>query len=517
MSGDSHRAGTGLLARRAGAFLVPFAALVAWMAWVIVPERSDAFVVMLAEMALLSSFFGLAAVRHPQGEVRVSDPLVVLGLVFFYYYMFPAIKWSSGLRFGLEHDSSIRLVSPIVVWVQWMHIAFMGGVLAAYLASAPLKHIAPIPLDAYNRLLPRGRPVAILGILPFLLTILDRIVREGSILPQRNYGAAWGETIEATTEANRLGGADQFIVQLLSKVYFIPSILFGIGLGLVLAQRLREGRKVAALMLLGIAPVLMFLSGGSRGFVAMPFLMAVVVADMLAGPIKKRYLLALALVGMAFFNAFSIYRGVQDQGFSAALESTTTELQTRNEQQFEATEDSSMLVKEAYALAYTDATGEMVREDYFLRSVLSLLPVQVLPDKANWETTAGFLSRALLGTRGVEAGGGVAGATMADGYMYAGVVGVILLAVVLGLILGLTERYLLAPRIDGGASFLHVALFLTWTCQLFSFARSELASVLIQLIYYLVLPLGAAKLLLRGPLAAQWYARLPWLARARKT
>ncbi len=509
--------GTGLLRRRVGAFLVPFAVLVAWMGWVIAPERSEIFPVLLLEFATLSAFFGVAAARHPQGEVRVSDPLVVLGLVFFYYYVYPAIKWSSGMRFGLEHDNSVRLLVPIVSWVQWMHVVFMGGVLVAYLASAPLRHLGPVPLEHYSKSLPAGRPAAILGILPFLLTILDRIIREGSILPQRTYGAAWGETIQATSQANRLGGADQFVGQMLSKIYFIPSILFGIGLGLVLAKRLAEGRRLGALMLLGIAPVLMFLSGGSRGFVAMPFLMAVLVADMLAGPIRKRYLLALGLAGMAFFNAFSIYRGVQDQGFAAAMESTTSELQHRNEQQFEATEDSSMLVKEAYALAYTDASGETVRPDYFMRSVLSLLPVQILPDKATWETTAGILSQALLGSRSVEAGGGVAGATMADGYFYAGVIGVIALAIVLGLVLGLTQRYLLAPRVQGGASFLHAALFMTWLCQLFNFARNELGGVFIQIVYYLVLPLGLGWFFLRGPMAARWYARLPWLPRPRKT
>ena len=127
------------------------------------------------------------------------------------------------------------------------------------------------------------------------------------------------------------------------------------------------------------------------------------------------------------------------------------------------------------------------------------MPSQIFPDKLNMQFTRDILSEKILGSHSAEAGFGSAGAAIGDGYRIAGIWGVPLLASIFGVILGLTERFVIGTSIwHLDVSIFRIAIFAGLCGWTFLIIRSDLAELLQTILYNSVLPLLVVSALLPG-------------------
>lgn len=469
--------------------------------------RADALPAMLMSITAWVTVLGVGMFRDLNGQIRVGDPLVMMLAIYFYYFINPGITWLHGANLALSGPATVIISSELVSQIQTLHVIFMLIASGAYFAVVRPFRVQRMSAEEAEAWLPAPRTVLLIAFVPLLLVIVQRIVSDGTILPTRNYGAEWQSGQESMNEARRVGGGDQVALQLFSKIYFVPAILQGLGLGVWLCRSIARRSRWGLALFAVTMPVVMLLAGGARSGVALPFLMAVLIADHLVGPLRWRWILAGALVGLTFFNAFAVYRGVQDQGFSRAVESTREQLATEREASQASTEDSVMLVKEALMVTLVDRGAPTHGGIYFVENVLSLLPQQMYPDKLLWVPTGAQLTRLLIGRTAADEGtSGVAGSIVADGYQIERELGLMILALVMGAIYGLAAR---AVGIGAGhprrAQLVQLCIFLTYVPQAYNYVRSDLGQVLVQLLYHLLIPLVGAKML-RGVVSGEaWY------------
>lgn len=430
-------------------------------------------------------------VREPTRRLRISDPGVLVLLFSAYYFLWPAVQWGQGKAFWLEGD--FQLNSVVVARVQQLHAVFLlafGITWAAIrpkLASAPL---APAALAA----LPRGKFLLAVGLLPILYETLQRLATTGSFRPTADYGEMWFKLQDNVTATRSIGGSEYIANQILGKLWFLPLMALGLGLGLTMTRLIGERRWTALALFHAMFPVLMYLNPGGRSAIIGPYIIALVVADSLVGPLQWKFIAAVTSGGVAFFNFYGVFRGVQTQQLSSAIEATQTAISAT---EVVKSEESAMLVKEAYTLVWVDSTGYSRGISYFTESTLSLLPQQIVPEKTAWMNSANFLSRELLG-RDADYGAGVAGAVIADGYMIYRHLGVAVLALVYACLLALAVRAILID-VERTPLYRHL-LLAVFASQCFLLIRGDLLLVLNQIIFYLLLPAGVLQLLwIRSP------------------
>jgi len=461
---------------------------IAYIGYGVDESRAAGMPAMMMEYAVWIGLLGVAMMRSPNATLRVSDPYLMLLGLGFNFLVFPGILWLHGADMERRWYEFGRIRMDIFVQLQALHVIFMVSLSALYFGIAP-RHRYTLIEEASSAPLPDGRPWIVVGLLPMLYSTVQRIITTGSITATQNYGEAWASNYADVTATHAEGGSALVASQFLGKVWFLPWLVLGIGEGLLLAKLLKQGRRLPLVLFALQAPVLLLLNSGGRSVIAAPFLIAVVVADMLAGPIRWRWVLSLGSVAMVGLNFFGFYRAYRERDFGEAFAMANEQFSTVSRSESVSVEGTIMLMKEHFAIAWTEANNYSRGLSYFTESILGLLPQQIVPDKLRFMNTTTFLSRAFLG-READRGGGVAGSIIADGYMIGRELGVLLLGTVLGALAGGINRALSWSGHRAGAQPMlwQVVLLVSWSSQSIPFFRNDLSTVISQLFSVVGIP-----------------------------
>jgi hypothetical protein len=449
----------------------------------------------------------VAATCCPGRILRISDPVVLtLGLSVL-YLIYPSIAWCQGER--LPFDVGITADTASLLFL--LHALFFLGLIAGYKCTAPRPR-ADIQVDV--RRLPSPWPLFFGAMVPLLATTVARLVSGGGLISNSTYGANWFALQASVNEAHATGGVGYVLVQIMSKISSYPIIAQGIGAGLLLARATMRPRKsgVPGLILICAAAGAMALFGiGSRSPSIIYVLVALIFFDVIAGPLRWRMIAPFAAAGLVFFFLFGYVRRYYDQGFRQAFEVGYQEYRS-DQSANNAGEFTGMLAKEALAVQITPERG--FDGMYFVHGVLSLVPSQILPGKMNWTPMRDVLSRRLLGSIAADAGAGVDGTSVGDGYAVAGAPGVFILAALFGIILGQVRKWGTRDAKGGNhPELLRVALMAGLTGFTVILIRSDLAGVLTYVVYVLLIPWWVLRLLLPGnqhwlrPVPLMWHMR----------
>jgi hypothetical protein len=443
----------------------------------------------------------IAAVRAtPTRTLRISNPLVLTLIVSAVYLIYPSITWCQGERmpYGIDIDGSTA--SQLF----YLHTLFFIGITTGYVFAAPRK-TKEVHLDPRN--VPGVWMPLLLGTLPLLLTAAYRVVNGGSLISTATYGEEWFQMQSSINGARASGGVQYLLVQTAQKMAFYVIVAQGIAWGLLLVRSARSpGKQLCTLALIcGSAVVMILLGNGSRSPAMISVLIALVFADLTTGKLTWRILVPLGAAGMVCFLMLGYFRVYRDLGFYEALHVGYEEYQ-RSRSADAASEFTVMLVKEAVTLEIAHEKG-FEGGAYLVHGVLVMVPIQLIPGKANWAITRDLLSTRLLG-RSAELGSGVAGTAVGDGYLFAGETGVFALAGLFGIILGRVRTWgMHGPRVHTGPVFLKLVLLAGFTGFCYVLIRSDLGEVLTCVVYTVVIPWWV----LSGLLAVRsaWLAVVP--------
>lgn len=492
--------------------LTAMAVVVSLYAWQVTVEgRITGLAAVVAEIFALFGAAVALVLRDPEGRLRLSNPAVLLLGWMFYYFVKPALAWLQGYGMALESPTTILLDTELVSRVQHAHCYFILAFYTAYLLLAPRDVPAPFPRGAAALTLKPWSFIGV-GLLPYLANIIERLATSGSVLATESYGDFIASGAQNLESSRNEGGAGYLITQIMSKVWYLPIMSFGVGLFLLLTRYLRERRRVAAAMLFAQVPLLLLLGNGGRSYTAFPFLIALILVDALSSPLPWLRYLPLAVGAIQAFNFYGVFRGFQSEGPTGAINASLEFMRTQRE--VLNTEDGIMLTKEAYCLFLSEHGYPAKGIGYFFDSIVLLLPAQIAPSKVLIRSTGEFLSDELLGYR--RGGSGVAGTMIGDGFLIGGDLGVVVLAAVLGTILSLMMRWAMAGR--DGPRFWRYALVILLTAQMPQYVRADLVVVLTQLVYYLVIPALVIQLLLGAGVIQRevWEAKIPLVSRSRR-
>jgi hypothetical protein len=330
----------------------------------------------------------------------------------------------------------------------------------------------------------RVSPLVLAGLATYILTAIERIISTGNILATTNYGENMARDLDASMEAHAEGGAGLIITQILSKIWYYPTMALGLGYAVVISKMFASRRWSALAIFLAQVPLLLVLGSGSRSAKIYPFLLAFVVADALAGPIRWWRALPLVYLGIQFFDLYGVFRGHQNKTFGDAIDATSQDINRMADVVM--TEDAGMLTKEAYCVLVSQHGGrEYQGLSYFGNQLIQILPGQIVPEKATVFNMSEFLSNELIGYGRYASG--TAGAMVGDGLFMGGTIGVIVLSALLGLIFGLVVRWGMSPT-NGRPMLLRYCLMLMISVQSTQNIRADLGVVLIQTLYWLVIP-----------------------------
>ncbi|MDB4929459.1 MAG: hypothetical protein JWM10_1943 [Myxococcaceae bacterium] len=507
-------AGPRLPAKSLVALALPFCLLVVGVAYIAgytEEHRAAGLTAVLLEFAVWIGLLTVAMFRSPGMMLRISDPYVLMLGLGLNFLVSPGVIWLHGADLERQWFEMGRIRIDIFVQLQWLHVMFMLAFSAMYFALAPRHEIQPIG-DDQTALLPRGAPWIVVGLLPFALTVAQRIVTTGSLFATQSYGQVWASDYAAVTATHAEGGSALVATQFLGKVWFLPWLILGIGEGLLLANLIRQRKRWPLLLFAAQAPVLLVLNSGGRSVIAAPFLIALLVADILVGPLRWRWVVAIGGAALFGLNFFGFYRGYRDREFGEAFSMAEEQFNTVSRTEGFSAEGSVMLIKEHFAVAWTDANNYSSGLSYFTESILTLLPQQLVPEKLRFLNTSTFLSREILGSA-ANSGGGIAGAMIADGYMIGRELGVVVLGAVLGTIAaGVTFSLGHGAKIGGervGPRLWQVVLLVSWSFQGIAFYRADLTVILSQIATLLVVPALCFSLWVSLSPGSPWGRRVP--------
>lgn len=424
----------------------------------------------------------LIARKNPGTVLRVGDPGVLIMLWFAAYLLYPSLIWYMGGQIPHESLFSIHLYISLF----WMHGFFMIGFAVTYVLISK-----PVPatggrVDADR--LPSGWPLLLVSLLPAVLGILGRILVGGGLLVQGSYGDVWYAEVSSLLSAQEAGGLSYIAAQLKGKAWFYLAMMQGIGAGLLLTTAWATGKRRWRTLLLVMGLVILFLivGSGGRSAVLMVVIISLALSDLLAGPVRLRYLIALAIVGLLAFEFMAFFRTYRDEGFDQAMGLSVDALRRR--EVGELSEFPSMLTKEAVAVRFFSEVGPD-GPVYLVQSVLALVPSQFVPGKLAWQHTSRIILDLLLGPSAYYLGKGTAGATVADGYRLAGIIGIPMLGAILGLGWGLVQRWAVSGWQGASRpSLLQLALLATSCAWTFNAVRGSLSTFFVTVIYYVVVP-----------------------------
>jgi hypothetical protein len=467
-------------------------ALSVYAAEVAVEARAAALTWVIVEIFTLCLIGGALVLRDPRGALRLSNPVLLLLGWMFYYFVKPAISWLQGYRMALESTSTVILDVEVVSRIQQLHCYFAVALFAAYFVAAPRE--VPVAM-LRDKDAPRIQPwvFVLVGLAPYLSNIIEVFLTTGRVTPGANYGDITGDLATNIESSRNEGGAGYLLTQILSKVWYLPLMSLGFGYALILSRLIMQRRRAMIALFFLQVPVLLLVGSGGRSYTAFPFLLALILTDAFVGPLRWLRFVPLAGIALPLFDLYGVYRGFQHEGPTAALSSSLNEMQ-RNTDMVN-TEEAVMLTKEAYCELLTRHGYASRGIEYFTDSIVQLLPAQIAPEKLQLRSTAEFLSTELLGVR--RNGGGVAGTIIGDGLFIGGDLGVVVLALILGAILGLVVRWGVQGG-DGKTTFWRYVLMLMISVQTTQYIRADLNVVLTQLLYYVLIPAAVMRLLLEA-------------------
>ena len=437
-------------------------------------------------------------IRHSTSrKLRVSDPLLLVMLWCFLYLVLPSVFWLQGAIIPLSgyitYDAWFAL--------QWLHGLFILGFVGGYL----LTHPAPnFQADVAPTRLPSGWWLFLLTLIPMLVTVFLRVVSGGGLLLGTSYGAAWYSGQAGIHAAQALGGISYILTQINSKLWFYPILIQSVGLGLIMSRWILKGRSWV--LVLGFAGLVimanLLFSGSTRSSTIIVAIIAVILVDLLARPIPISIVAVTMVVGLFLFDLLGVVRQAPFSQLPSYLPVAVEEYISPTYPRLG--EFSLMLSKEALMLQLVQVqVGPNFM--HLLQNILYVVPSQLNPLKLNWTFTADLLSREMLG-EAYSLGAGVAGAILGDGLRIDGWFGVFLLAVLLGLLMGIVQRWAMGGRgLFQGTNLLRLSLwagFLGWT---FNFIRADPGGILTILLYFVFLPWYVVRLF---PVRYTW----KWLA-----
>jgi hypothetical protein len=370
----------------------------------------------------------------PGKDLRISDPAVlVLGWTTL-YFLYPTIFWLQGnVSKPLWLASNVGTSSA--VFLMWLHGLFILGFISSYLFFWNRSPVFPQPANI--KVLPRGW---LLYLLPFSLPILETLIRfstTGVLFPTLTHGEGADQVYQAVTAAQAKGGLLQLWEQIFYKFGYFALVIQGAGIGLILAHTVYSRRNLARnLLILGGGLLLsILLGGGERSSYITAYLIGLIIADLLVGPIAWRHLIvALGLVFL-FFEFFGIFRNLRDQGYEYAFYQAWEELSLSG---FDLPEFLGMLGKEAIGINVFKWPEGL---NYLVDTCLRLIPSQIYPEKFALTTTVEVLGREIYGKL-YERGMGVGGAMIVDGWRFCRTLGVPLLGALIGVIYALAQNWL---------------------------------------------------------------------------
>ena len=329
-----------------------FVLLVAGMVYIaagVEETRAAGMAALMMEYAAWIALLGVAMARSPQGVLRVSDPYLMLLGLGFNFLVYPSIIWLHGADMERQWYEFGRIRMDIFVQLQGLHVMFMVALSALYFAIAPRHRFRFEARDA-DAPLPDGRPWIVIGLLPVIYAAAQRLITTGTLAATKTYGEAWTTDYAEISAVHAEGGSALVAAQFVGKVWFLPWLALGIGEGLLLAKLLRDRRRLPLVLFALQAPVLLFLNSGGRSVIAAPFLIAVLVADVLVGPIKWRWVLSIGAVAMVGLNFFGIYRAYRDRDFGEAFALANEEFGNVSRSEAVSAEGPIMLVKEHFSI-----------------------------------------------------------------------------------------------------------------------------------------------------------------------
>lgn len=427
---------------------------------------------------------------------RISDPGLLFLLWTGTFFVYPSGVW---LRGGIPPNGGLASYVSVVFLA---HGVFVIVFMVAFLLVAGRRYLIPPGSDA--RLLPSGRALVLVPLLALTALAALRIFRSGTLLPSSNYGDSWFAMQSEIRSAQTSGGLTYIATQILGKGSFYANLALGVGCGLAGARVLqsRSGRLRILLGLLVVVILALLMGITTRSGALGVGVIALLLADLITGLVRWRYVLPALVVGLAIFAFFGVFRTMADQGLDQGVSQTYRALSDPRTQAAASGELQLMLWKDAMGAQLFNSRPD--GPTHLLEGVLGVVPSQLLPSKLASTATDVLLGRALLGPSAVARGSGVAGSVIADGFRAGGLLGVGLSAMLLGSLVGAVYRWLNSAMRN--PPLLKLALFAGYMALGFMVVRGDVGLVVVITFYNVIVPWVALRFILQGRSALQWLA-----------
>jgi hypothetical protein len=427
----------------------------------------------------------LLAFLTSNGIVRVSDPAALFLLWLGLYLIYPSIFWLQG---DFDQFGSPLKTSKAVALV-WFHGLFILGFMAGHLCLRRRWRLVMPPLDLDR--LPQGWLLYLLPFSVLLLEIAIRLATTGNLLPPKTRAdlsfGAW-QDIQA---AHAHGGLELLWQQLFYKVACYPLIIQGVGAGLIMVHTIRANKKLvrnAAILMAGLLFALLF-GSGDRSDAMMPYIIALIFADMVIGPFRYRVLFILFIVTGVLFEFYGAYRNIRYLPFDQALDLAYDDFINQTVKEYKISDFSGMFIKEYVGIEIFAKKG-IEGINYLINSVARMLPLQILPEKKFMLSTSEALGLAVYGSRAAMKGRGTAGAMIVDGYRFAGAAGVALLGAMIGALLASVHNWFTQEVRPGlqGPVLMKIVLVSGLYAWSYIFIRHDLTSIFTTLLWQIIFP-----------------------------
>jgi hypothetical protein len=449
-------------------------------------------------LQILTWTLAMALLAKRSGNfIRISDPGVLVLAMAALYLIYPSVVWTKTQTLAgvsITHETASLLFHLHSLYI----IAFTAG----YICIAP-RWRDQLTLDL--RHLPSGRSWLLIPAGILFVSIAIRLAGGGGVFPTTNYASNWYDLQAGILASRSRGGLGYILTQINSKTSFYSLVIQGVAGGLMLTRAIALHKRTyrTLFLLAALAAAVVLFGDGGRGPGVIIMIITLVFADLAIGPIPLKLVAPVILAGMFGFMLLGYYRTVRDLGVVEAARVSYQRFGEHTESD-NAGEFTSMLPKEALVLELFEGAPKEGFQ-YLWTNVLMLVPSQLVPQKLQWSSTAAVLSRRMLGPSAAAMGAGAAGTTIGDGYKFAGVAGVPILACLLGAIMGTVHRWLFGRKAHGSnLTFLKAILVSGFYGFAFKILRDELGATFVYAFYGIVVPYFFLTFVIRCPRA--WIA-----------
>ena len=316
------------------------------------------------ELLCWGSAFAILIHLSPRHRLRISDLGVMVMFWVTLYLIVPSIFFFLRLRIPEPQ----YLNQSAVILACYLHGVFILTLVLGYLISRPMQHAGPhIPVH----ITAVAWALLLIPTIPLVFQTLERLASGGGILPGETYSENWTAMQSAIRESRSAGGGAYLWTQIVDRTSFYLPLIQGVGLGLVIARsKLRDKRKY--LSSAGVAVVILsmlLLGSGGRSPVIMVCLVGLVVMDKLCGPIKWRYILPVAILGLLVFDFLGVYRPLRNLPFPVAVQRSIEQYLSGNSLCM--AEFTLMLPKETLMLELVEASKSQMGVEYFSQQVMA--------------------------------------------------------------------------------------------------------------------------------------------------